>query len=77
MKHFKRLARVVPVPGSVPKLAVLKNRKAGLESMIRERFRRSRREIGFDADVRDLSRALRKVKSEIQALGGLQKGLVK
>jgi tRNA A37 N6-isopentenylltransferase MiaA len=53
-------------------VALLEAQKAGLEEMIRERFR-SAREAGTMADVRQLSASLRQVKASLKAAMGGQK----
>ena len=70
MKHFEQRASVIaptrPGQGSAS-LAILQDRKAGLEEMIRSRFRACRNS-GTPADVSSLSAALRKVKNDMSHL---------
>jgi hypothetical protein len=71
MKHFapetKHLRAAVPVVGMA---ALLMQRKAALETMIREKHRLAREEDGAPADVKQLGAELRKVKRQLEAAKG-------
>ena len=69
VKHFERHAKIeVQAAEPVSALGILEDRKAGLEDMIRARFRAARAGK-CDCNVANLSAALRKVKADIATCG--------